>query len=114
MRFGRQDSLAEAIGVDEWPRYFNRSGEEIKPFSTRGFEGETRFINCGGTTAPEHLPELYESKEKCCGCTACSTVCPKGAILMMPDEEGFLYPVVDAAECIGCGACLRVCPLKGR
>ena len=34
-----------------------------------------------------------------------------GAITLLPDEEGFLYPVVDAQLCIGCLRCEGVCPL---
>ena len=28
---------------------------------------------------------------------------------MLPDEDGFLYPVVDESKCIHCGMCERVC-----
>lgn len=56
--------------------------------------------------------KLYNSKEECCGCTACFAVCPKGAISMVSDEEGFAYPVVDEQKCIQCFLCLRVCPVK--
>ena len=38
---------------------------------------------------------LYNSKEECCGCGACSSVCPKSAITMQEDEYGFIYPMVD-------------------
>ena len=31
---------------------------------------------------------------------------------MREDEEGFLYPVVDARACVHCGLCERVCPLR--
>ena len=31
---------------------------------------------------------------------------------MMPDMEGFSYPVIDAEKCVDCGACLDVCPEK--
>ncbi len=58
------------------------------------------------------LPELYLDKRDCCGCTACYAVCPSQAILMQPDEEGFLYPVVDAGKCIHCRKCLSVCAFK--
>lgn len=47
----------------------------------------------------------------CCGCTACASICPVNAIEMRPDEEGFLYPQVNAQRCISCGKCERVCPI---
>lgn len=58
------------------------------------------------------IPILYERKEDCCGCTACYAICPKNAISMQPDEEGFVYPVVDVEKCIRCYMCLKVCPIK--
>lgn len=51
-----------------------------------------------------------KDKSKCCGCAACVNICPKQCIAMEHDEEGFLYPMVDADRCIGCDACARVCP----
>ena len=48
--------------------------------------------------------------DKCCGCTACMSVCPKQCISMEVDGEGFLYPVVDQSLCIDCEACVRTCP----
>ena len=35
------------------------------------------------------VPKLYIGKDLCCGCTACYAVCPKSAIKMQEDEEGF-------------------------
>lgn len=57
-------------------------------------------------------PVLYKRKEDCCGCTACYAVCPKEAIFMVEDEEGFAYPRVDENKCICCYQCLKVCPVK--
>lgn len=51
-------------------------------------------------------------KEKCSGCTACMSICPKDCIEMKPDDEGFLYPTVDLNVCIQCSACERVCPIQ--
>ena len=58
------------------------------------------------------IPKLYKNKEECCGCTACYAVCPKSAISMVEDEEGFEYPKIDEEKCIRCYQCLKVCPFK--
>lgn len=48
--------------------------------------------------------------DKCCGCTACYSVCPKHCITMSTDKEGFLYPLVNNERCIECEQCIKVCP----
>lgn len=53
-------------------------------------------------------------KELCSGCTACKNICPKEAIEMVQDEEGFLYPKVNKEKCIKCGKCKKVCPVINR
>lgn len=56
---------------------------------------------------------IYTTKTDCCGCEACSNVCPKGIIVMKRDEEGFYYPHIENPEtCIQCDACKTVCPVK--
>lgn len=46
----------------------------------------------------------------CSGCAACYAVCPRKAISMQPDEEGFAYPHIDESLCVHCGLCARACP----
>lgn len=60
----------------------------------------------------KEIPVLYSRKEDCCGCTACYSVCPQGAISMVEDEEGFLYPVIDEEKCVRCYMCLKACAFK--
>lgn len=60
----------------------------------------------------KNIPVLYEKKEDCCGCGACSVICPVQAISMIEDEERFLYPKIDVEKCIGCHKCLSVCAFK--
>lgn len=50
------------------------------------------------------------SKKKCCGCSACASICPKSCIVMKRDEEGFCYPSVDETACVDCHQCEKVCP----
>ena len=49
-------------------------------------------------------------KEDCTGCFACYNICPKKAINMAEDNEGFKYPVIDSKKCINCGLCTYICP----
>lgn len=49
-------------------------------------------------------------REKCTGCFACYNVCPKGAINMVEDIYGYIYPIIDKNKCINCNLCKKVCP----
>lgn len=51
-----------------------------------------------------------QRKAHCFGCEACAQACAAGAIEMSADDEGFRYPVVDAAKCVSCGKCRKICP----
>ncbi len=53
-------------------------------------------------------------KRKCTGCRACEKICPKGAIIMKEDAEGFLYPETDEEKCVNCDLCRQICPSVNR
>lgn len=60
-------------------------------------------------TETVNKPQLA-ARDRCTGCGACSNGCPKGAIRMVPDREGFLYPQVEDG-CVLCGHCTHICPV---
>lgn len=54
---------------------------------------------------------ILAGKELCTGCGACASVCPKGCIQLVEDEEGFLQPKIDKEACIRCHQCENICPV---
>lgn len=52
------------------------------------------------------------NKTFCTGCSACEQICAHGAIHMLQDHEGFVYPHVDTKKCNECGLCSMICPQK--
>ena len=55
---------------------------------------------------------LDKVKEKCYGCEACIQICPRNALSMKEDDEGFRYPLLDESLCVGCNLCYKVCPYE--
>lgn len=57
------------------------------------------------------MNRLFEKKEDCFGCGACENICPKNAINMYEDEQGFSYPKINQEICVKCGLCSKVCQI---
>ena len=53
---------------------------------------------------------ISANRADCSGCEACANICPKNAITMIRDAEGFAYPQIDPELCIKCGRCDATCP----
>ena len=52
----------------------------------------------------------YKITELCCGCGACATICPKNAITIQKNNEGFEHYSIDDAKCVQCEKCKTACP----
>ena len=60
------------------------------------------------------MKSVYADEKICCGCGACSSACPSGAIAMRTDERGVAYPSIDHEKCTDstCRNCAAVCPMR--
>lgn len=70
-------------------------------------------INNGKNQTEEKAIEIPKDisvvLDKCTACTVCKNVCPKNAISLEYDKEGFLYPKIDSDKCVSCGLCAKSC-----
>ena len=53
---------------------------------------------------------ISANRADCTGCEACANICPKNAIDMIRDAEGFAYPKINHALCAKCRRCEKICP----
>ena len=46
---------------------------------------------------------------ECTSCQVCGAVCPKEAIQIELNKDGFYRPIIDKDKCIDCGICVKAC-----
>ncbi len=103
--------------VTEYEIDFNMVNEKIERFRKSSKKFLEKALSESIKIQKENEKVKYiqiNDKSKCCGCTACKSICPKNAIEMQEDEEGFLYPIVNKDECVNCGLCRKVCPILNK
>jgi len=77
---GKQDDLEEGLG------YLRDIGLSYKPISTI----------------------VQRMDEKCTHCSACTVVCPSGALVI--ENRVSMEVIFKQDKCIGCGLCIPACP----
>ena len=50
-----------------------------------------------------------DTLHECTSCQMCAAVCPKQAIGIHLNQDGFYRPVIDGEKCVDCGICKSVC-----
>lgn len=79
------------------PEYKNRAKNLIKILLNRLDELDKKYVT---------------SKTRCTGCMACVNSCPHGAIKLVENVEGFIYPEIDDEKCTRCNLCKKICPVN--
>lgn len=73
---------------------------------------KTALYKAEGYTEPVYrsVAELNAADPAhCTGCGGCTLVCPKGALSLIRDGEGFLKVALDSGLCYSCGLCVQFC-----
>ena len=106
---GKGDSALPGDAID-W------QGAEEK--LERARQESLRYLRCALEDRPyeaagtaEVTGPILAERSRCTGCGACAAVCPREAIAMVRDREGFGAPAADPSKCDGCGRCAAACPI---
>lgn len=57
--------------------------------------------------------KILNENHACTGCGACVSACPRQALTLEYNEEGFYYPMCNKEKCISCRICEKVCHVLG-
>ncbi len=100
----------ERIRCREWlENKLNEPKQSVEDLKNRNVV--QRNVMGGGNDSagkPETVAQVVRER-RCTGCSACVSVCPKNAIVMRENEDGFLCPEIDKEKCVNCGICLNKC-----
>ena len=50
-----------------------------------------------------------DTLHECTSCQMCAAVCPKQAISIHLNQDGFYRPIIDLDKCVDCGICKSIC-----
>lgn len=57
----------------------------------------------------EKQEKQFNITDRCTGCGACKEVCPKGAIILVRNKQGFYEAKINEELCVECGLCKKIC-----
>ena len=64
------------------------------------------YLRNAGVSMQLLSEDIRRNEERCVHCTACTTVCPSGALSV---QRPSMEVAFDSDKCIGCGLCIPAC-----
>ena len=119
-RLNRNSRMENILSIVDMKDRLIENVEDIDNVKIQDYKKAKENLAKEAQFSKNFLNDALSSKKKvyletkkqsaCSGCTACMIACPKDAITMIEDREGFKYPQIDTDKCINCGLCLKICP----
>lgn len=113
MASGKAEAQKAVLSVD-----FSESQERLEVWrqaSMQYLKGalQAAFAVEKGREQKQELTGAFKITDKCCGCGACTSVCPQKAVTIVRGKEGFQQYHIASDMCVQCGLCRQVCPMSG-
>ncbi len=88
----------------------NSVGEKLK--TLRNFSEKFLLTSLEKVDDVPEKKHIFEINSLCTGCGACKESCPKGAVEIKKNDNGFYTASVVEGICVSCGICKSVCPMQ--
>ncbi len=95
------------------PIDYSKVNKSICDFKNHSFEFLKTALIHASKKKTSLNNRVLNLNDLCCGCSACENTCPKSAIKVVLNKDGFYHASIDFNKCINCGKCIGVCPFCG-
>ncbi|NLI81812.1 MAG: 4Fe-4S binding protein [Deltaproteobacteria bacterium] len=104
----KYDLMVNILGARITPREQGRLVIEISG-RKKNLDAGLRFLEEIGVGVEPLARDVMWHEERCIECTACTSVCPTGALSVARPEMRVTF---NHEKCIACELCVPVCPYK--
>ena len=104
--------LTRKYTFDEFEKcYFEQTNCILENLRKESIKYLSLALKSATNCVPKQKPYNYKITDNCCGCGACAAICPKRAITIQRNQEGFEHFKIQRELCVKCGKCKTVCPM---
>lgn len=109
MKSGKMEAQKVTLSVD-----FSESQKRLEAWKHSSMQYLEEALRAAFAVGKRReLKASFRITDKCCGCSACVSICPQKAVSLVKDAEGFQHCHIVSDACVQCGLCRQVCPMNG-